>query len=360
MGVAEAEAHARETRIELSLERVRARSMAMHSSAELVEASDVLFQQLQTLGIESIRTGVGIFDGPKETMEIWSRSHSEKQSGEKILGMVPKDTHPFFVGCFNAWKNNEKFFSYDFAGNEVEQYNRTMGSILSSPESTTYNPREVFYSFFFSEGSLNVIRHTPLREEELLLLQRFANVSGVMYRRFLDLQTAEAQAREANIEAAPERVRAKAMAIHKSDKFDSAVATVFEELDKLDLGMQRCGIGILNKEKRSSDVWTTSRSEQGHTIHVSGDESIDIHPMLQGAFDAWLRQGDFSYILQGEDLAIYCRAMTGARPPQLQLAAIFIVRRFMDFECRALPFSSPFRGQVLTPGMGCLRFYRTL
>jgi hypothetical protein len=46
-----------------------------------------------------------------------------------------------------------------------------------------------------------------------------------------------------------ERVRAKAMAMHKSDDLTPAVATVFEELEKLNMGILRCGIAILDKEK---------------------------------------------------------------------------------------------------------------
>jgi hypothetical protein len=48
------------------------------------------------------------------------------------------------------------------------------------------------------------------------------------------------------------------MAMHKADDLNPAVAIVFEELDKLDLGMLRCGIGIIDKEKRNVAVWTTS------------------------------------------------------------------------------------------------------
>jgi hypothetical protein len=58
------------------------------------------------------------------------------------------------------------------------------------------------------------------------------------------------------------------MAMHKSDDLNSAVAIVFEELDKLNLGMSRCGIGILDKEKRSGDVFTTAMSDHGTAVQV--------------------------------------------------------------------------------------------
>ena len=52
-----------------------------------------------------------------------------------------------------------------------------------------------------------------LSQETIQLLERFAGVFDLTYTRFLDLQKAEAQAREAQIEVALERVRARAMAM---------------------------------------------------------------------------------------------------------------------------------------------------
>src|SRR6476659_4513353 len=120
----------------------------------------------------------------------------------------------------------------------------------------------------------------------------------------------ELQNRELEIESSLERVRAKAMAMQKSEDLANAVKTVFEELDKLDLGMMRCGIGILDKGKRSADVWTTTKSDNNTIVQVSGDESMDIHPLLKGAFEAWSKkQQDYSYDLQGEDLNNYYKAL---------------------------------------------------
>ncbi|HET9432241.1 MAG TPA: hypothetical protein VFO37_00730, partial [Chitinophagaceae bacterium] len=141
---------------------------------------------------------------------------------------------------------------------------------------------------------------------------RFAIEFERAYTRFLDLKQAEAQAREARIEVALERVRAKAMAMHKSDDLKMAVATVFEELDKLDLGLIRCGIAILDKDKPRGDIWITIKSDQHSTIEVSGDEPLDIHPLLKGAYDSWLNQQDFSYVLQDDDLLSYYKAITKA------------------------------------------------
>src|SRR5687767_4811003 len=64
----------RELQIEAAVERVRAKALAMHSSRELVEASDVLFKELEKLKIKVFRTGISIIDDEKDTVEIWSRT----------------------------------------------------------------------------------------------------------------------------------------------------------------------------------------------------------------------------------------------------------------------------------------------
>ncbi|MDZ4711407.1 MAG: hypothetical protein SGI89_03675, partial [bacterium] len=251
--IALAELQAREAQIEVALERVRARSLEMHSSDELVEASDVLFEQLNNLGIESIRTGVATFDEVNEAVEVWSRSHAGKKPENKILGVVPKNSHPFFKNCFDAWKGKkEKYFCYEIKGEEVKQYYKLMSSILSYPETNKFNPREFFYIFFFPEGSLNVVRKDPLSEEEINLMQRFAKVFGLMYRRFLDLQNAESQAREALIEAALERVRSRAMAMHKTDELLDAAELLYKELTSLEITSMAVSYAFVNEQEKNA------------------------------------------------------------------------------------------------------------
>jgi hypothetical protein len=63
-----------------------------------------------------------------------------------------------------------------------------------------------------------------LTNETLKIFKRFAAVFGQTYTRFLDLQNAEVLAREAEIELALERVRARTMAMQHSDELKGAAA----------------------------------------------------------------------------------------------------------------------------------------
>jgi len=317
-----AEANAREAQIEASLERVRSKTMAMHNSNDVGETVATMFAEFVHLGIHTNRCGILIFNN-EHTAEVWTARSTPEGNAKLIIGKLDLDAHKMLRSVYNAWHAKASFYQYDLLGDDLILYYTAINNSKFYPTQFDLQalPSKEFHSdFFFTDGAVFSFTGEPVSEEHSKITKRFAGVFGQTYRRYLDLQKAETNAREAQIEAALERVRAKAMAMHKTEDLNPAVAIVFEELDKLDLGMLRCGIGILDKEKRSVDVWSTSTSGHGSTVQVSGDESMDIHPLLQGAFDGWLKQKDFSYTLKGEDLFRYYAAVgaTNIRLPQSQ------------------------------------------
>jgi len=252
----QAEAQAREAQIEAALERVRSRSMAMHSSNELVDASDVMFNELKKLEIDTLRIGICTIDGKTGSAEIWSRSEINRRVENKILGVVPSGTHPIFDNMVKAWKEKIPFFSSDREGDEIREYYEKLAPYLSYPERKEYNKRESIAAFFFVQGSLNVISLEPLNEEECQIMIRFAKVFGQMYTRFLDLQNAEAQAREAQIEAALEKVRARGMIMQNSDELADASFVLDSQVRALGIKTWGCAFNIYG-EGESSEWFST-------------------------------------------------------------------------------------------------------
>ena len=98
--------------------------------------------------------------------------------------------------------------------------------------------------------------------------ERFAKVFNQSYTRFLDLQKAEAQVREAQIEAALEKVRSRSLAMHKSDELQDVVNTVFERLKALEIDMNVASIFIFKEGSKDWEQWvatsTTSYSTHFH------------------------------------------------------------------------------------------------
>jgi len=315
--VAQAEAQAREAKIELSLERVRARTMAMHNSDELVETSSVLFQELKTLGIETIRTGVGIIDELKQTVEIWYSQLIEKKENN-VLGVVPFNIHPFFEGYYESWKRKDIFFRFDFVGDDVQRYYQTLSDIISYPAASGFNPKETFYTFFFPEGSLNVIAHKPLSEQECHIMLRFTRVFGLIYRRFLDLQKAEAQTRESHIEVALERVRSRTLAMHKSDELAETAAVVFRQLINLGIAPNRLYIGIIKDDSGNIELWATD--EDGSKVSTQFTGNINRNVSIRKMYDAWKEQKKSLTIdMQGKELKDYFHYLSNELQVPFQL-----------------------------------------
>jgi signal transduction histidine kinase len=305
-----AEAQAKESQIQLALERVRARTMAMQRSDELAETSYLLYKQFRELDKDPTQITIGIIKEEKRTIELWLTKEGSRQNQ---LFEVSIDEPIVLEKIYKGWKEQKKSMTIDIGGQDLIDYNNYRNS-LSDVKFTEANSedRRIIYAAFFSRGILSVSYAEAAPPETLELLERFAAVFDGTYTRFLDLKNAEAQAREAKIEAALERVRSRAMSMHKSEDLQTAVQTVFEELEKLNLNLVRCGIGILDKENRTVDVWTTAKMGGESVIQISGKESLDIHPLLRGAFYAWLEQTDFEYTLEGNDQIEYYRAVAKA------------------------------------------------
>jgi len=307
-----AEAQAREAQIEAALERVRAASMAMHKSDELKEAAAVLYKELRSLNIGDLfNCGYVFVDEKNNLQHAWMTNTDGSIRDEHIM---PLRGDKVLNERYEKWKNKAKLFSQKVGGEILKKHHafvvRQSNQAPSKNKSLAQLPDPIiFYCGNFSDGYLHILSREELSKESESILSRFTKVFEQTYTRFLDLQKAEEQAREAQIEVSLERVRSKAMAMHKTDDFTSVVLVVFNELDKFQMGILRCGIGVMHKKTRTSDVWTISKSEAGANVQTSGDEPMDIHPLLQGDFQAWLRQDDFSYILKGKDLKNYYRAL---------------------------------------------------
>ncbi|MEO6637297.1 MAG: hypothetical protein ABIN25_03405, partial [Ginsengibacter sp.] len=304
-----AEAQARDSQIQLALERVRARTMAMQHSNELAEVAGLLFKQVQLLELPVISCGFNIWDKGDEACNAYMSD---------VVGLIqppfkiPLSESPVFIHFSTSRQREESFYAEEVNGEALAVHYRYMLTLPVFAEIAdnflkagfTFPDLQINNVANFTYGNLIFITDKPVPQSHDIFI-RFAKVFEQTYTRFLDLQKAEAQARESQIEGSLERVRSKAMAMQKSEDLANAVATVFEELDKLDLGMLRCGIGIINKKNRSVNVWASTKSDQDRPVQVSGDESMDTHPLLRGAFNAWLNQEEYSYILQGKDLTDY-------------------------------------------------------
>ncbi|MGB5480711.1 MAG: nuclear transport factor 2 family protein, partial [Eudoraea sp.] len=309
----QAEAQAREAQIETALERVRSRTMGMHKSEELKDVVKVIFDQLAHLGINAEHAGIVVDYEPKKDWHFWI---AETQD------IPAKVTVPYLDLVWDrqfteAKKEGKHFFTTQL---DFDEKNSFYEVLLPHIEGLTKKARDFYFSCPGLAASTVIEKDiglyienfsgTPYSREENAILKRFAKVFQQTYTRFLDLQKAEAQAREAQIEAALERVRSKTMAMHNSQDVGDTVVTFFYEVMKLGLDKSlRCGLGILEGTERM-ETWSANYSPNGNIDLKMGMLNMTIHPMLVGLKKAWKsKKAGYTYDFIGKDVTDYYKAL---------------------------------------------------
>jgi signal transduction histidine kinase len=294
----------RQLDIEDALEKIRLKATGMRNSAELAETSAVLFEQIKQIGLPAIRTSVGIFDDTNHAMEMWQSSYSETGEVLRVLDYVNIHVHPVFENIIPARNQQKPFALTHLAGQHVRNYYEQMSTHSFIHQPLVYNDDEFFYSFFFSGGALNVVTSRKLNEDENNIMIRFAHAFGLIYTRFLDLLKAEAQAREAQIETALERVRSRTMAMQKSTEITATTKLLFQEFQELGESVERISIGIINEAGEVMNVWTANAGDiqPELTYNFPLAEPHVVSKMYQ----AWKQQKKSVIIeLEGEELKEY-------------------------------------------------------
>jgi len=262
-----------ELEIEAALDNLRVRAGAMRSSSELGETSAVLFQQLNELGINAIRTAVGIFDDPNEAMELWLTSYADGGEMNRILYYFNLHIHPVFENIIPARQQNKPYALTILSGNEVRSYYQTMFTYLSEPKHQLFNETEYFYSFFFLGGTINVVTGQPLADSQCRIMIRFVQVFGLIYTRFLDLQKAEARVTEAQIESALERVRARAQAMQQPEELKDLTKVFRSEMGMLGKDeLETCRIYFYDEKAATSQCWLALKDYRVDPNKIVSDE----------------------------------------------------------------------------------------
>jgi len=195
--ISNAEMQAREVQIELALERVRAKTMAMQQSKELADTASILFKQIKELGFETWSCGFCTWQ-KDDTVEVWMGA----DSGGLLPPMeIPYKREPTHADIHNSWQQGFATHHKIWQGKELERHYEFLKTIPSVNEAIsimessglTLPVKQCYYVGFFKQGYLLLITR---EENEGLkdLSSRFAKVFEQTYTRFLDLQKAEAQA----------------------------------------------------------------------------------------------------------------------------------------------------------------------
>src|SRR6188474_1853344 len=212
------EAQNRELEIESALERVRTVAMGMKEPADMLQVCRMISDQLQQLGFKEIRNvqTVIIYPQRHEYLNYQYFTPYDKDSIE----VIDYRLHPDVLEFTNQMlASTDAYYTKTFEGDELKvwrEYRKQTNQLPDPKLDATTSSHYYFYSI--GSGALGVTTYAPLSEEQISLFKRFRNVFELAYRRFIDIEKAQAQVREAKIEAALERVRSNTMAMHHSEE----------------------------------------------------------------------------------------------------------------------------------------------
>jgi len=294
----ELETKNRELEIESALERVRSASMAMQSSEELASVARTVFEQLRVLGVDVYRSWIDIFRVNEGYVLTWSTDF--KGNFQPNPATFPLDFDETMSDFYRDYKSSSKFIELEAHGDEVMEWFDYLYSVSSDPIFKMSHVPSDLYQIWAKHkyGTVATTKLSPISNDEKDILNRFANVFEQAYTRFLDLQKAEAQAREAQIEMALEKVRSRTMAMQSSDELTEAASEMFSQIEGLGLNPWSCGFNIFNDDKTVISQW------------VSTGDGRPIEP-----FDTPATEGIFKRIVEQSenDEPLYIEKMEGKK-----------------------------------------------
>src|SRR6187399_309686 len=266
LDIEQAIAQAREAQIEAAMEKIRGRSLAMHHSNELKDVIGIMYKKLDELKVLHGAVAIQLFNFETRDSIFWPGNILQKEAPKVILpydeNIMKEDTchrdlwqamekgEVIFNKVYSK-KKKDRWFQYVFANNDtgvIENHSRKF--ILQAEIHTVcFIPEKNSALFADSfDGSL-------FSEEEFKVLKRASKVFEQAYVRFLDLQKAEAQAREAQIEAALERVRSRTMGMQKSEELKEVIQVVYEQFVHLNIHVEHTGFVMDYKARDDYDIW---------------------------------------------------------------------------------------------------------
>jgi hypothetical protein len=223
--------------------------MAMQSSDELKALIGTVFTELTKLDLALTRCIIWVFE-PTTNAARWWMTNSEEPF-KPMSFYIKYHKHPAYLRFVQEWKNQNVKFVYDLKGADKRKWDDILFSETELKNLPTVvidgmkKPERILLSASFNNfGGINVASLEPLSDEHFDILLRFAKVFDLTYTRFLDLQKAEAQAIEAQIEASLERVRSRTMAMQKSNELKDVIRLVYEQFIHLKIHIEHTGFLI--------------------------------------------------------------------------------------------------------------------
>ncbi len=283
----------REIEIEAALEKVRSRSLAMHKSEEAHEVVNILFASLIELNVEIDNVNIIILKQNTTALEFWVASPVQNYNSLFHLSHTDKTVilHDFQLAR-DTGKNLSRSYPFEVK-NEYFKYLLEVTELRAMPEDRKkilFESSAVSISVSFEQNTAlqaNRWSEKSFTDKENEILKRFSTVFEQAYIRFLDLQKAEAQAREAIKASSLDRVRGEIASMRNADDLQRITPLVWKELTALGVPFFRCGVMIVEeKEEMVQFYLTTPDGKPLAALHMNFND-IGI---TKNGIDHWRKQ----------------------------------------------------------------------
>ncbi|MDX1701338.1 MAG: hypothetical protein R3250_12015, partial [Melioribacteraceae bacterium] len=294
----------RELEIATSLEKVRAVAMGMDKSDDLLNICQISFKEFQNLGFSDLRNAV-IHIPNDEQKYFMDYDYSEFTGG--AVAKIEYGSHPIIDEYLKKIRSaQDAYFEVEIGEDQLEDWKefRKSSGQINDPrldEATAL----YYYLFSIGIGDIGISTFKPIDDVQVKILKRFRNVFDLAYRRYIDIKNAEAQAREAQIEAAMEKVRARAMSMQKPDELKEVVVLLRKEMGLLGIEeLETSSIYIVNEE--TTECWYAIKDvRERETELVSDHMTIGLEDTWVGremkSFYESVKQQKTSIIMKGEN-----------------------------------------------------------
>jgi signal transduction histidine kinase len=143
------------------------------------------------------------------------------------------------------------------------------------------------YGFYFPEGALYCFTNEKLSDDTLRILRKFNTVMALTYRRYFELQEAEARELAAIKESSLDRVRAEIASMQTADDLNRITPLVWKELNTLGVPFFRCGVFIIDNEMQKVHAYLSTPS--GESL-AALELEFDSLPLVIGVLSHWKKQ----------------------------------------------------------------------
>jgi signal transduction histidine kinase/CheY-like chemotaxis protein len=305
----------RELEIEKAFEKVREYAMSMRHSSDLQKVVNLVARKLNTMNLDI--TGVFMVinnDEIDKQFTFWGSTGVAETYMKRAA--IPFLDRPIYRVLAEATTKGERFFVEEYTREEKIEF---FEHLFKHPPYNSSTPewkeevlsREGGYTRSVSVSqytSIFVVNHfgRRLSDEDNKILKRFGQVFEQSYTRFLDIQKAEALAREAIKQASADRVRGEIASMRTSEDLNRITPIIWRELETLEVPFIRCGVFFVDEEKEKVQAYLTT--PEGKSLAVL-DLSFDTNELTSNAVNHWKKNQIYREHWNKEEFINWAKSM---------------------------------------------------